>query len=156
MLTPALHHISEGYNTFQVGLSPEGPRPPWGNISRWQMGEKPLWLNFSNPTILNINQGKKWDNPALSDLAVVDEQNAITKDSWIYLLITATKFPYGVKDRSFAPAFHPVSSFSFHTIFHSHLSHLDPPSWSRLCYSSPVKKPVLEWACRHEIRQPAP
>ncbi|KAL8791999.1 MAG: hypothetical protein Q9195_005417 [Heterodermia aff. obscurata] len=107
----------QGYNTFQVGLSDKGPRAPWGNISRWQMGDHPLWLNFSNPTILNIPWDRKgpkkdWRNdPTLSDLAVVDELNANTKDSWIYLLITATKFPFGnFKTGSFVPASHPSKS----------------------------------------------
>ena len=73
------------------------------------MGRNPLWLNFSNPTILNVNQKKNWDDdPTLSDLVVVNEQNADSKDSWIYLLITATKFPNGLSTRRFVPAYHPV------------------------------------------------
>lgn len=73
------------------------------------MGRNPLWLNFSNPTILNVNQNKSWDDdPALSDLVVVSELNADSKDSWIYLLITATKFPNGLSIRRFVPAYHPV------------------------------------------------
>ncbi|KAL3427942.1 Lcc2 [Phlyctema vagabunda] len=97
-------------NTFQVGLSPPGPRPPWqGNISRWEMGDSPLWVNFSNPTILNINTGKDWEgDPTLDDLVVVDESEVLTADSWIYLLITATSFPFGTPDRQFLSVAHPI------------------------------------------------
>lgn len=98
------------HNTFQVGLSTPGPRPPWqGNVTRWEMGNAPLWLNFSDPTILNINKGMKWDSdPTLTNLVVVNEKEVVTADSWIYLLITATSFPFGSPNRNFVSASHPI------------------------------------------------
>ena len=94
------------------------------------MGKHPLWLNFSDPTILHVGNQTQWDDDALSNLAVVNELNANTNDSWIYLLITATKFPFGVKDRQFAPAFHPVSP-TLPTSSRSLTSkRVDSPSWT--------------------------
>ena len=109
--------LTEEYNTFQVGLGPKTDRPPWGPISRWEMGRNPLWVNFSDPTILNLGTNPvDWDNdPKLADLAVVSETNANTPESWIYLMVTATKFPFGDLDRPrlFVPAAHPVRQHPF-------------------------------------------
>ena len=114
-----LSDLVEEYNTFEVGFSPQTDRPPWGNISRWQMGKNPLWLNFSDPTILNLQTDlTKVDWDSKPDLAVVSESNANTAESWIYLMITATKFPFNGEKRinRFVPAAHPVN-IDFHSTF---------------------------------------
>lgn len=136
-------------------------RPPWGKISRWQMGQHPLWLNFSDPTILNLHTKATDSNwPSKPDLAVVTESNANTADSWIYLMITATKFPFSGERRidRFIPAAHPVSTNSHRTLEGTCLNrtYLDPPPRPRLCHSQAVKNPLLVRPRRHELRQPAP
>ena len=144
-----------------MGFSPKTDRPPWGNISRWQMGKHPLWLNFSDPTIINLHEDltkAKWDSKP--DLAVVSESNANTAESWIYLMITATKFPFNGERRinRFVPAAHPVS-----ITFHSYLQETcpnhpypDPPPRPRLRHPQTVPNPLLVRSRRHELRQPTP
>lgn len=105
--------MTEEYNTFGVGLSAKSERSPWGNVSRWELGKKPLCLDFGNPTILNIGKGKAWDqDPKLEDLVVIAETNADTPEAWIYLLITATKFPFSGTSSRFNLTAHPVSLLS--------------------------------------------
>lgn len=100
----------EEASTFQVGLRlapAPGPLPPPGDFSHWEMGKQPLWLDFSNPTILSVNQQKTDWAPQF----VVVPQN-VPSDSWVYLLVTATGFPFGTSpNRNFVPASHPVSLF---------------------------------------------
>ena len=96
-------------STFEAGLEPApapGPLPPPGNFSRWELATQPLWLNFSNPTILNVNQAKTSWPP---QMVVVPEN--VPANSWVYLLVTATAFPFGASTgRNFVPASHPVRS----------------------------------------------
>lgn len=56
------------------------PRPN-DKFNHWAIGERPLWLNFSNPTILNLNN--KTFNP---DYVVVPEN--YPEGSWVYLIVT--------------------------------------------------------------------
>ncbi|KAG8664094.1 uncharacterized protein FPOAC1_014063, partial [Fusarium poae] len=64
----------------------------------------PLWLNFSNPTILNLNNDT-WDPNYAVDLVVPDSK----KDEWIYIAITAPPAPLVNRpDRVFAPVAHPL------------------------------------------------
>ena len=95
-------------STFQVGLDTapyDGPNPPpAGEFSHWVLGKQPLWLNFSNPTILDVNKQKQNWPPAY---VVVPEP--VNNNTWVYLLITATGFPFGsTPDRNFLPVNHPV------------------------------------------------
>lgn len=121
-------------------------RPPWGKISRWQMGQHPLWLNFSDPTILNFHTNLSESNwPSKPDLAVVTESNANTAESWIYLMITTTKFPFSGERRinRFIPAAHPVS-FTFHPILQApcpNQPYLDPTSTATTSPFSNSPKP---------------
>lgn len=151
----------EEYNTFEVGFSPYTDRPPWGNISRWQMGQHPLWLNFSDPTILNLHKKASESNwPSKPDLAVVTESNANTPESWIYLMITATKFPFSGERRinRFVPAAHPVSTNSHSTLQAPYPNHsqLDSPPRPRLRHPQTVQNTLLVGSRRHKPRQPAP
>lgn len=41
-------------NTFEAGHEPIG-KLGIGNYSHWELGSAPLWLDFSNPTILNLD-----------------------------------------------------------------------------------------------------
>ena len=51
-------------STFQVGVDDapyDGPHPPPpGNFTHWVLGKQPLWLNFSHPTILEVNKQRKF------------------------------------------------------------------------------------------------
>lgn len=67
------------------------------------MGKVPMWLNFSDPTVLNL------DKKSFPDEKVVIPKN-YPDGSWVYLVITS--FPpevLGDKDRVFVAAAHPVS-----------------------------------------------
>ncbi len=107
------------------------------------MGQHPLWLNFSNPTIVNLHEDPtKVDWDSKPDLAVVSESNADTAESWIYLMITATKFPFSGEKRinRFVPAAHPVS-ISFHSTLQAtcpNLPYVDPSSRPRLRHPQTV------------------
>ncbi|KAK0508592.1 hypothetical protein JMJ35_008868 [Cladonia borealis] len=79
--------------------------------STFQMVKDPLWLNFSDPTIINLHKdltNAEWDSKP--DLAVVSEFSANTAESWIYLLITVTFIPFsdGKRIKQFVPAAHPI------------------------------------------------
>ncbi|KXJ90396.1 multicopper oxidase-domain-containing protein [Microdochium bolleyi] len=87
---------------FDIGKDYYPKRPAAGNnFTWWSFGDKPLWLNFSDPTILNLNN-KTW-NP---DYVVIPEDRA---NAWVYLVITAPGVPQTkFKDRSFFPVAHPM------------------------------------------------
>ena len=95
-------------STFQAGLTEYEKDNNWtlphGNFSRWDLGRAPLWLNFSNPTIKNLHRkpGSTWD----PELVVVPQNYG--EDDWVYLIVTATGFPWGAPKRKFVPAAHPV------------------------------------------------
>lgn len=94
---------------FEVGT--EVPKPPEGRpfpsdvFSRWSMGKEPMFLNFSDPTILNL----KGDPASFPDRKVVVNY---PQDSWVYMVITGM-YENGTDsidvDRTFIPAAHPVS-----------------------------------------------
>ncbi|MCJ1267361.1 hypothetical protein MMC22_007246 [Lobaria immixta] len=70
---------------FGVGLdipSPGQGRPlPTDRFAHWAIGDRPLWLNFNDPTILNLDN--KTFNP---DYVVIPEDYPA---GWVYLLVTA-------------------------------------------------------------------
>lgn len=75
----------------------------------WSFGEKPLWLDFGNPTIMNLGN-KTWD----PDYVVIEEDH---KDDWVYLVITApTTNQTQYAQRSFVSVAHPVSLVDFCSI----------------------------------------
>lgn len=88
---------------FHIGKDGRPERPaPGDNFTWWSFGANPLWLNFSDPTILNLDN-TTWDK----DYVVVPEHN---KDGWVYLAITSPGTPQpGLPGRSFFPVAHPVS-----------------------------------------------
>ncbi|KAM0364816.1 hypothetical protein ACHAPK_010208 [Fusarium culmorum] len=90
---------------FDIGLKKYKDRPEKGDgFQWWAFGENPLWLNFSNPTILNLNNDT-WDPNYAVDLVVPDSK----KDEWVYIAITAPPAPLVNKpDRVFAPVAHPL------------------------------------------------
>jgi Multicopper oxidase len=98
--------LQEIKDIFEVGLQmppPNGGRPlPTDQFSRWAIGRVPLWLNFSDPTIQNL------DNTTFNSDYVVIPQNA-PKDAWIYLIILSNDTDIPDPTRRFVPAAHPVS-----------------------------------------------
>ncbi|KAL4728117.1 hypothetical protein ACLX1H_004852 [Fusarium chlamydosporum] len=90
---------------FDIGLKKYEDRPEKGDgFQWWAFGENPLWLNFSNPTILNLNN-ETWDPNYAVDLVVPDSK----KDEWVYIAITAPPAPLVNKpNRVFAPVAHPL------------------------------------------------
>ena len=44
-------------DTYEVGIVPPSGEQPrlYGEFARWAIGEKPLWLNFSDPTLLHVH-----------------------------------------------------------------------------------------------------
>lgn len=68
-----------------------------------------MFLNFSDPTINNLHvKNKVW--PAQVGVVGTANTFAVTAESWIYLLVTATGLPFGSAPKNFVPAAHPVSS----------------------------------------------
>ncbi|TAQ86576.1 hypothetical protein B7494_g5097 [Chlorociboria aeruginascens] len=87
---------------FDVGLQAAPHKPQLSdNFTRWTMGDVPLWLNFSDPTILNLNN-KTW-NP---DYVVIPED--MPENAWIYLLITADDMDNKWLNRTFVAVAHPL------------------------------------------------
>ncbi|KAI9758556.1 MAG: hypothetical protein M4579_003048 [Chaenotheca gracillima] len=111
---------------FQAGLTTATKENNWtlphGNFSRWDLGSSPLWLNFTDPTVLHTKQ-TIWKD----DLVVVPQNYAA--DSWVYLIVTATGFPFGAPERRFVTAAHPIH-------LHGHdfaiLQQSDKPYWDPL------------------------
>lgn len=80
----------------------EGKPLPSDPFVRWAIGPKNLYLNFSDPTILNLDN-KQW-NP---DYVVIPKP--FPEDSWIYLLIWGAAAGVPPSARRTIPAAHPVS-----------------------------------------------
>lgn len=108
-----LNYKNDGFldrTPFEVGL--EEPKYPDGrpNASdlfyRWSMGKKPMYLNFSDPTINNLR--KNASEFPLEKVVIPEE---LEKDAWVYMVITGniTKNEQQDVDRKFVPGAHPVS-----------------------------------------------
>ena len=102
-------------NSFDVGIDAalsieDRKKLPYlyGKFSRWSIGQRPLWLNFSNPSIQQLsNTSHQWNEEAV----VVPE--GCNNDSWVYLLITGNTTVSQVGDgseraRKLIQAAHPV------------------------------------------------
>jgi len=100
---PILSPIDHKQQQFDLGKDGLQGRPtPSDNFSWWSFGENPLWLNFSNPTIINLHN-ETWDQ----DYVVIPEE--YPENSWVYLVITApSSAQVGRDKRSFFPVAHPV------------------------------------------------
>ncbi|MCJ1439432.1 hypothetical protein MMC27_008826 [Xylographa pallens] len=89
---------------FEVGLDPTSGKPFYPEdkqLNRWNMFTDTMWLDFSNPTLANINRScPTWDK----NFVVITENQK--KDTWIYLLVSGTGIPR--TGRFFPPAAHPI------------------------------------------------
>jgi hypothetical protein len=96
---------------FDIGKGDMPARPRQNDkFLWWSLGSNPLWLNFSEPTLLNLTlpgtltPRKNW-NP---DFVVIDGN--YTADSWVYMVLTAPDregVPF--QKKSYFPVLHPVS-----------------------------------------------
>ncbi|KAI9699786.1 MAG: hypothetical protein M1836_002821 [Candelina mexicana] len=90
---------------FEVGLvSPShghGHPLPNDTFGRWAISDKPMWLNFSDPTILNLEK-LHW-NP---ELALISDDSP--EGSWIWLVITGNMTTSLIGGKQFAPVAHPL------------------------------------------------
>ncbi|KAL8649405.1 MAG: hypothetical protein Q9210_004422 [Variospora velana] len=90
---------------FEVGvdLYREGQGRPLPNDAfvRWAIAPKAMYLNFSDPTVLNL-RNTKW-NP---DYAVIPKD--YPEDSWIYMVIYTNRTSIPSSGRLTIPAAHPI------------------------------------------------
>ena len=110
----------------------------YGMFGRWAIGDRPLWLNFSNPSIKQLDKDvDKWNETAV----VIPE--GCSEDSWIYLLITGNTTQNQAEEgskkaRRLIPAAHSVSlNITQHNpspplIYQTNQEKPDPPSRPRL------------------------
>lgn len=108
---PCLEHASllnktdlvQDQDLFQVGIDRPGvPHPlPNDSFARWAIGPRNLYLNFSDPTLLNL-ENKKWED----DYVVIPKE--FPEGSWIYLIIYGNSTAPTPGLRRIIPAAHPV------------------------------------------------
>lgn len=101
-------NLSEG--PFDIGLQSSAGRPASGdNFAFWSFGANPLWLNFSNPTIMNLDN-TTWnpDYVIVSDNTTDNDPN--DPERWVYIVITAPPPSSLDGNKIFVSAAHPVSS----------------------------------------------
>ncbi|KAG8528395.1 uncharacterized protein KY384_007313 [Bacidia gigantensis] len=73
---------------------------------RWNMDHAPIWLNYSDPTILNLDYTDEMMQRPHLDLNTLDEQE---EDSWIWMVIAAPQKLNPVDgQKKFIPAAHPI------------------------------------------------
>lgn len=105
--------LDRNQDLFEVGLDAPGPGQghplPNDQFRRWAIGPRPLYLNFSDPTILNLqNTNYK------ADYVVIPQD--VPEGGWIYMIIygnaTGTGAPVG--SRLLASVAHPVSLIHLH------------------------------------------
>ena len=83
--------------SLRADMTTDFPHPKDTDVfSRWKLGDRPLWLNFSDPIITNLKQ-PNW-NP---DWVVIPENY---KDGWVTITISTGQ----TGDPDFIPAAHPV------------------------------------------------
>ena len=100
-------------DTYEVGLvQPSSDTPPqYGMFQRWAMGDKPMWLDFSDPTLFHVHDDPKTFDPRKQIIT-----QDVPKDSWVYLLIIGP--PTNLNgNRHFVPAAHPVRVLHLLSLF---------------------------------------
>ncbi|KAL8704103.1 MAG: hypothetical protein Q9201_002737 [Fulgogasparrea decipioides] len=89
---------------FDVGIDKPVPGHPLPNDSffRWAIGPRNLYVNFSEPTVLNLHN-EQW-NP---NYVVIPKD--YPEGGWVYLIIYGNATGVPPRARRFRPAAHPVS-----------------------------------------------
>lgn len=96
-------HSTAKETQLDIGKVAHKNRPEENNnFFWWALGDHPLWLNFSDPTLLNLDTNT-WPN----DYVVLSKNG--TAETWVYLVVTGPpKDQPGKPDRSFFPVAHPM------------------------------------------------
>ncbi|RPA94820.1 Cupredoxin [Choiromyces venosus 120613-1] len=134
-------------DTYEVGLTePTAQNPtPHGNYSRWDISMLPMWLDWGNPTILNLDRNV---SSMSQELAIVPEDY---QDKWVVLVIVGNlQFPSGHNmNKASIPTRHPI-----HLHGHDFLllaqndTEWDTPTWtaaeafSNMNYTNPPRRDV--------------
>ncbi|KAF2111018.1 multicopper oxidase-domain-containing protein [Lophiotrema nucula] len=84
---------------FEAGQDQNATGKHFG-VRHWSITNTPMWLNFSDPTLLNLDNAKS--NP---EYAVVD-YNFRDGDKWVYMVITSGSLDSGI-DKSLGGT-HPI------------------------------------------------
>ncbi|KAL9582234.1 MAG: hypothetical protein Q9212_003409 [Teloschistes hypoglaucus] len=100
--------LDRNQDLFEVGLDASAPGQghplPNDEFRRWAIGPRPLYLNLSDPTILDLQ-----DTNYKADYVVIPQD--VPEGGWIYMIIygnaTGTGAPVG--NRLLASVAHPVS-----------------------------------------------
>jgi len=102
-LTPGDYANNYTSDTYEVGLVPPTAQSH-GNYTRWDIAMLPMWLEWGNPTILNLGQNVNTSNP---ELAIIPEDY---QDKWVVLVITGNlTIPSGHNSGKLSiPARHPI------------------------------------------------
>lgn len=98
---------TDGTQRFNIGKDLYSNMPEEGdNFYWWAFGHVPMWLNFSDPTILNL------DNTTWKPNYVVIASEADQEEDWVYMVVTAPLHPPAgaPSGEQFWPVAHPVSS----------------------------------------------
>ncbi|MCJ1346764.1 hypothetical protein MMC31_004982 [Peltigera leucophlebia] len=90
--------------TFRTGTQiQEGVPTSIDKFAKWAIGSEPMFLNFSNPTILELNKtANSW-----ASTRVVIPENA-PENTWVYLAIISDEVHRLVGPRLVVPAAHPI------------------------------------------------
>ena len=132
-------------STFEAGIEnppAPGPLPPPGQFSRWSLGKQPLWLDFSNPTILNVNKLRTAEDWPPQYVVV---PQSVTTGSWIYLVITTNAFPFGPNpNKNFVPASHPIHlhGHDFAILKQSRSPYWEGDLWNNITVNNPPRRDV--------------
>jgi len=95
--------------SYPVGLNKTENRPQKGDRFRlWAIGNEPMWLNYEQPTIMNLDR-TTWP----PEWVVSDEFANATADQWLFIAITMPGISKKNKGRMIVPAAHPVR-FTLH------------------------------------------
>ncbi|KAF5979798.1 laccase [Fusarium bulbicola] len=87
---------------LELGIEKVKDRPHAGDkFSWWAFGERPLWLDFSKPTITLLEETKEWPD----DYVIVPAEN---RDGWVYLVITAPSLDRIGTNKTFKSLAHPL------------------------------------------------
>jgi len=91
------HHPANNVtnNTYEAAIDTEIHH----DFRRWDLTDYPLWLNFSNPTILNL-KNTTWNN----EYCIVDYNY---DDQWVYLVVTGNS-THNSLNKTQIPAAHPI------------------------------------------------
>ncbi|KAF5713135.1 laccase 2 [Fusarium mundagurra] len=101
-IPPVKLHERDRSKNLELGIEKVKDRPHAGDkFSWWAFGERPLWLDFSKPTITLLEGTKEWPD----DYVIVPAEN---RDGWVYLVITAPSLDRIGTNKTFRSLAHPL------------------------------------------------